>query len=274
MELLFGTAGIPLSTRQPTTPGGIERLRELGLDCLEIQFVQGVRMGDRTALVVREAAQKHSIRLSVHAPYFVNLNAHEDDKLAASKVRLLQSARIGALCGAETVNFHAAFYLGDPPQQVYGRVKAALAQIMAQLRREGNHITMRPELMGKHSQFGTVDEVLSLSAEVEGVLPTIDFAHWHARTGKFNSYGEFIALLEQVESRLGMSALKRIHIHVSGIEYGKAGERKHLVFRESDFRYADFLRALRDKKAEGMVVCESPSLEQDALLLKETYLSL
>ncbi|MEE9202477.1 MAG: TIM barrel protein, partial [Dehalococcoidia bacterium] len=126
MELLFGTAGIPRSTRPTSTTAGIQRLRELGLDCMELEFVRGVRMGEAAAREVHQAAQGSSIRLSAHAPYYINLNAHEEDKLNASQARLLQAARIGHLCGAESVVFHAGFYLKDPPEQVYHRIRAVL----------------------------------------------------------------------------------------------------------------------------------------------------
>jgi deoxyribonuclease-4 len=153
-------------------------------------------------------------------------------------------------------------------------VKENLEHILAQLREEGNGVTIRPEITGKGSQFGTLEEVLQLSAEVEGLAPAVDFAHLHARAGRVNSYDEFAAILGQVESALGRKALDDIHIHVSGIEYGPKGERKHLVFADSDFRYADLLRALKDFDVRGLLICESPNLEEDALLLQGTYHSL
>jgi deoxyribonuclease-4 len=125
--------------------------------------------------------------------------------------------------------------------------------------------------MGKDSQFGTLEEVLQLCAEVEGVAPALDFAHWHARTGKVNSYNEFIAVLKKVEKRLGRAALDNLHIHVSGIRYGEKGENNHLNFAESDFNYEALVMALKDYKVKGMVICESPNLEDDAQLLKQAY---
>jgi deoxyribonuclease-4 len=241
---------------------------------MELEFVQGVRMGEAAAREVHQVAQENSIRLSAHAPYYINLNAHEEDKLNASQGRLLQAARIGHMCGAESVVFHAGFYLKDPPEQVYHRIRAVLEKTAALLRREGNPIVLRPELTGKFTQFGTVDELLSLSAEVEGVAPAVDFSHFHARCGECNSYAEFVDLLHQVEARLGPQALKQVHIHLSGIEYTRAGERKHLNLKVSDMRYRELMRALKDLGVEGLLICESPNLEEDALLLKETYSSL
>jgi deoxyribonuclease-4 len=270
-KLLFGPAGVPRSTRTMSTAAGIERVAELGLGCMELEFVQGVRMSRETALTVAEIASKKKIALTAHSPYFINLNAREPEKIRASQERILQTARIAALCGATSIVFHAAFYLGDPPSQVYEQVRKQLQQITSQLRAEGNQVWIRPEVTGKTSQFGTLEEVIELSAEVESVAPCIDFAHWHARTGKFNSYDEFTFALKQVEAKLGRQSLDNMHIHVSGIAYGKSGEAKHLNLRESDFNYAELIHALSDYNVKGLVISESPNLEEDAMLLQQAY---
>ncbi len=269
--LLFGTGGTPHSAKTKSTISGIERIAELGLGCMEIEFVQGVRMGEAGARQVAETATKLGVKLSAHAPYFINLNARESEKIKASQERILQTARIASLCGANSIVFHTAYYLGDPPEKTYSAVRKHLGEVMNQLRRENNRVWIRPEILGKPSQFGTLDEVFNLCTELEGVAPCIDFAHWHARTGGFNSYQEFASILQQVKERLGRAALDDMHIHVSGIAYGKKGEIKHLKLKESDFQYAELLQALKDHDAKGTVICESPNLEEDALLLQATY---
>ena len=271
--LLFGPAGVLQSAMPKSTLGGIERVAELGLDCMELEFVHGVKMGRETALAVAKLASKRNIALTAHGPYYINLNARESEKIKASQERVLQTARIASLCGATSIVFHAAFYLGDPPTKVYDHIKKQLQQITTQLRTESNKVWSRLEVTGKASQFGTLDEVVGLSAEVEGIAPCIDFAHLHARTGKFNSYDEFMLILKQVDDKLGRQALDNMHIHISGIAYGKHGEIKHLGLEESDINYADFIRALSDYDVKGLVICESPDeyRENDTLLLQQTY---
>jgi deoxyribonuclease IV len=271
--LLFGTGGIPHSATKPKNLlNGIKRIAELGLGCTEMEFVYGVRMTDAEASQVAAAAQKYRVKLTAHAPYYINLNSHENDKLIASQERLIQTAHVAALCGASDIAFHAAFYLEDPPAEVYSRLKKLLTGIVEEIKRQYRFITLRPELMGKHSQFGSLEELLSLCSEVEGLLPCIDFAHLHSRTGKINSYYEFKSVLNQIEKKLGRSALENMHIHLSGINYNsKAGELSHLNVRESDLKYPELLMALREAGAGGVVICESPNLEEDALHLQETY---
>jgi deoxyribonuclease-4 len=272
--LLFGTGGTPNSAKTASTLDGIKRIAELGLGCMELEFVQGVKMGETGARLVADIATSEGVKLSAHGPYFINLNAREPDKITASQGRILQTARIASICGAETITFHAAYYLGDSPEKVYNTVKKYLAEVINQLKRENNRVWIRPEVMGKPSEFGTLEEILNLSIELDRVAPCIDFAHWHARRGGANSYPEFASVLQQVQQRLGRAALDNMHIHVSGIAYGAKGEIKHLNLKESDLQYVGLLQALKDYQVKGIVICESPNLEEDALLLQATYNSL
>jgi deoxyribonuclease-4 len=211
------------------------------------------------------------VALSVHAPYYINLNSAEADKVAASRERILKAARAGWLCGAPNIVFHAAFYHDDPPEVVYERVKGHLVELTQELRAEGNDTVLRPETTGKQSQFGTLEELLALSREVESVAPCVDFAHLHARTGQNNSYQEFTAILDDIEKELGRAGLANMHIHLSGIEYGPKGEGKHVMLDEADMHYVELLQALKDLNVKGLLVCESPFQEIDALILQEAY---
>jgi deoxyribonuclease-4 len=127
--------------------------------------------------------------------------------------------------------------------------------------------------MGKRSQFGSLDEVLTLCREVDGLQPCLDFSHLYAREGKVNSYTDFHRVLSKVARKLGPRALRNAHIHIAGIHYGDKGEIKHLNLEEADFRYDEWLQALRDLAVEGLVICESPNLEEDALMLKKLFLA-
>lgn len=273
-KLIFGTAGVPRSTKASNSVAGIARVRELGLDCMELEFVQGVRMSEKVAVNVLEAARRENIALSVHAPYYINLNSSEEEKLKASMERIYQAARIGSLCGAESIVMHAAFYQKSSREAAYQNVSKALSELAGRLRDESIDAVLRPETMGKRAQFGTLDEVLSLSEEIEGVMPCLDFSHLHAREGKENSYPEFTSILSKVEDALGKEGLANMHMHVSGIEYDRNGEKKHLTLKESDFNYPELMKALKEFEVKGLVICESPIMEEDALLLKRTYAEL
>jgi deoxyribonuclease-4 len=43
-KLKFGTGGVPLTTKSRKTIEGVRRIKELGLDNMEVEFVYGVKM--------------------------------------------------------------------------------------------------------------------------------------------------------------------------------------------------------------------------------------
>jgi deoxyribonuclease-4 len=270
-RLFFGTAGVPLSASDASTLAALDHIKELGLDGLEIEFVKGVKMGLDTAGKIRQKAAALGLRLSVHAPYYINFNSQDRGIRLHSQERLLSSARVGAACGAESIVFHAGFYGQDSPDRAYAAVKSGLAAVMSIVRTERLPVSVRVETMGKRSQFGTLDEVLQLCREVDGLRPCLDFSHIYAREGRVNSYPDFHRVLSKVAKKLGAGALKRAHIHIAGIHYNDKGEVKHLNLDEADFRYDEWIQALRDLGVEGLVICESPNLEADALMLKNLY---
>jgi deoxyribonuclease-4 len=177
------------------------------------------------------------------------------------------------LCGAKCVVFHSGYYGASTAEQTFNVIKRELREVLSVLKSERSPVILRIETMGKKSQFGSLDEVLSLCQELEGLAPCLDFSHIYAREGKANSYLDFYRILKKVEKRLGRSAVKNIHIHISGIDYNQKGEVKHLNLEESDFHYDEWVEALKDLEVEGMVICESPGRETDARMLKELYRS-
>jgi len=84
-------------------------------------------------------------------------------------------------------------------------------------------------------------------------------------------YKEFASVLDEISSILGKDALDNMHIHISGIEYTANGEKRHLPFEDSDIKYMELLQVLKDYNVGGIVICESPIMEEDALLLKHSF---
>jgi len=271
-KLLFGTAGIPLSSKGSTTAEGISGVKELCLGSMELEFVRSVNITKERAPEVKEAAEKNKIVLTCHAPYFINLNSLEKPKYHASINRILSSARILNLCGGYSCCFHAGFYMKSTKEETFERIRKGVKEISEALKKEKNNVWLRLETTGKASQFGNIDEILRLSAEFSNVMPCIDFAHLHARSiGKYNSYEEFSEILGKVEKVLGKKGLQNMHIHIAGIEYGEKGERRHLNLRDSDLKYKELMKAFKDFKIKGVIICESPNIEEDALLMKKSY---
>lgn len=273
-KLNFLTAGMPLTTGKGSYARALEILNEMNLDGMELEFVHGVRMSDETRKLVNEQAKIRNLVLSAHAPFYVNLNAREKEKVEASAQRIIETAAAARDTGAFSITFHAAYYLGNDKEAVYNQVKSQIQFIVEALEQDLN-VWIRPETTGKGTQWGDLEEVIRLSNDFEKVLPCIDFSHLHARSvGEYNTYDEFSYILEKLEKEIGRYALDNFHGHLAGIDYGPKGERSHLELEKSDMNYKDLLKALKNFEVKGALVCESPNIEEDAKLLKEYYLTL
>ena len=272
LSFQFGTVGSPLAT--PKKPGGsvgaIEFSRSIGLNTLELGWVQSVRVTEVTCAVIKAKAEEQQVSLSVHAPYFINLNGL-DEEWPKSRKRLMDAAIYGNLAGATDIIFHPGSYFGNPPADVLKIAIPRLQGCVEELRKAGNPVILRPETMGKSAMLGSFEDTLAMSTAIDGVEPCIDFAHLHARPGDgtINTYEEWSAILKMYQKALGKKALKRLHIHLSGIEYGPKGEKNHLALDKSDLKLAFLFKALNDFHCAGRILCESPIMEEDALMMKK-----
>lgn len=273
-ELKFLTAGMPLRTdKKRGYENALEILDEMNLDGIEVEFVQGVRMSDKSRQVVKDASKKYTF--TAHGPFFINLNAREQEKIDASITRIIDTATVANEFGGYSITYHAAFYLGNDKDVVFKRVADRTAQIIEILEKGNNKIWIRPETTGKATQWGDIDEIIKLSKEFDQVLPCVDFSHIHARSGgAFNTYDEFCGILDNIASNLGEKAMNNFHAHLAGIAYTAKGEKNHLPLEESDMNYKDLLRAMKKFDLKGVVVCESPNIEDDCKLIKDYYNSL
>lgn len=185
----------------------------------------------------------------------------------------MDAAHYGNLAGATDIIFHPGSYFGDDPANVLKVAIPRLKECADELQAAGNHVCLRPETMGKSAMLGSFEDTLEMAEKIANVLPCIDFAHLHARPGdgSMNSEQEWTKRLDLMVARLGKGSVKSLHIHLSGIEYGPKGEKNHLPVTESDLNMVGLFTALHKHGAGGRIMCESPIMEEDALLMKKTW---
>ncbi len=271
--IIFGTAGLPIRSRG-TTLDGLQCVHDLKLQAMELEFVHSVNLKEEAARKVGELAGKLGLVVSAHAPYYINLLSEDKYKRDASRIRIIESCRIGGLACAKRIVFHPAFYGKMEKKQAYEEMEGQVDLILQQLNsRKIENTILAPEVMGKISQFGTIGENFSLAKEFgfEKVNPCIDFGHLHARTnGGLKKKGDFIKILEEVE-QFGKRHLQTLHIHFEGIAFTEKGERNHLPISSKSPDFQLLAEALVEKNCSGTIICESPEIENDALEMQEIY---
>lgn len=267
-RLLFGISGLPLGSgiKNINYALGIGYLKSIGLDAMELPFVRNVNVTDKNKDIILKTKVENDFYLSAHGSYFINLNADELEKQEQSMARIMKAVDALLKVGGRSLVFHPGFYLKDSMEETFDTIKDNLIKLPYK------GVDYRLETTGKATQFGTLEELVSLCSEISSCKLCIDFSHIHARgNGCLKGYDDFAKILQYVLDNLGRCALDDLHIHISGINYSKKGERNHLPMLESDFNYLACLKALKDFEVKGCVIIESPLLETDGLLLKDAY---
>lgn len=268
----FGPAGKPISMKSMDILKAPLFLREMGLNAMEYEAVRGVNIREDKARALGTEARLNGIKLSLHAPYFINL-AGKRDVVEASIRRLNESIEAAYWMKAYVVVFHPGYYRDAPSKrEALKKTMDALGKVI-EYREQINarEVWLGPETTGKTSQIGDLNEVIELSRNLGGVRPVVDFAHLYARSeGKYiTSREHVIQVIEHVERELGSWALRPLHVHFSKIEYGRGGEREHHNLTEEGYGpdFGQVCRALCEMNVDAVVISESPVLEQDALLM-------
>ena len=231
----------------------LEMFAEMGLRACEVEFTYGPYIkNEEDALRIGGKAKELGISLSIHAPYFVNLNSKEEEKIEASKKRILKCCEIASWLGVRRVIFHAGVYSGMEKSKVFEKIKEGIIEIMKVVKEEKWDVELCPEVMGKINVFGSISEISRLVRET-GCSACIDVAHVLARYGKY----EF----ERLEEAFPM---KNWHVHFSGIEYGEKGERKHLDTAKKDWEEVLGWMSKLDK--DIVLVCEAPDPVGDSVV--------
>ena len=118
-KLYFLTAGVPLKAGNKGYKKGFEVHDEMGLDGLELEFVHGVRISDNS----RDDVKSSGKVITAHAPFYVNLNAREEEKVEASVQRIIETAITTEELGGYSITYHAGFYLGQEADSVYEKIR-------------------------------------------------------------------------------------------------------------------------------------------------------
>jgi len=250
-EIRLGPAGIGGFKDAPKV---LEAYHKAGIRCAEIPFTYQVWLTNSQAEVLYESAKKFDIQLSIHAPYYINLNSQNKEKIDASIRRILLCCERAHYLHAKYVVFHAAYYGIKSPEETYQIVKEKIVHMQEAIKRNKWAVKLAPETTGKKSQFGSIDELLRLIRET-GCFMCIDFAHLKARQGKIN--------YPEIFQKIKGSHLNNLHCHFSGIEYGDKGELKHLVTPESNLK--ELLKNLKNSGLNANIINESPAPVEDSL---------
>jgi deoxyribonuclease-4 len=270
-KIFLGPAGNCVSAEEKGTVGSLKRIKELGLNCQEIEFVRSIYMNSKAAGEVGNLAKQLGIELSVHASYFVNLGSTDKKVVEASKQRIWDSVARANDMGARIVVFHPGYYSGQTPEAAFDSVKKACEELINKMKSHGiKNVALGLETTGKTSQWGTLDETIELCKELKGCKPAVDPAHIYARQAGRIVYKEIF-------DKLAVLKLEHIHMHFSGVKWrpvkntDSGNEWYHIEIKSNQPPFEPLAKEVLKRKLDITIISESPALEQDSLVMRKAF---
>lgn len=259
MVIKIGPSGLGSVEESPEI---LKEFKGFGFGNCEIAFTHSVYMNKEQGERIGKHAKEQNIDLSIHAPYFINLNSEEKAKVHASMQRILKCCEIGNSLGARNIVFHSGFYGKEfskaktpedkkkVEEETFQNIKKRIIEMIEIIKEKKWKVRLCPETMGKINVFGSVEEISRLVKET-GCGFCIDFAHILARDKKVD--------YEKVKK---IFPDKEWHCHFSGIEYTDKGERNHINLKKEQWKEL-FENLPKDKNIT--IVCESPNRIKDSV---------
>lgn len=269
-KIRIGPAGNPVDYSGPST-GAPEYIHEEGLNAYEYQGTRGIRIGEENAKKLGQNAEKYDIWVTIHGQYWINFASQKKETMEKSRERLFKAARIGALMNAHQVVFHPAYYSDRSKEEALELTIRGMRTVAEKLEDEGIDVLLGPETTGKKSQLGSLDEIIELCRKVPITVPTVDFAHLHARgNGQIQEKDDYIRVFEKIEEELGSETVNNLHTHFTEVEYTEKGEQKHLILgTEQSPPLKPLAEIIVENGYRPSIISESPILDKDALKIKE-----
>ena len=252
-------------------------VKNMGLDAFEYSFGRGVLMSEEKAISIGKAFKENGVKISVHAPYYINFANSDAEMIEKSIGYVIKSAEMVKLMGGERIIFHPATQGKDDRQVAVNRAidnLKKLTQVIYNLNMQD--LTYCPETMGKLGQIGTIEEVVRFCKIDKIYVPAVDFGHINAREfGSLKTEQDYLDRLNYMLDELGYEKMKHFHIHFSKIEYSAKGEVRHLTFEDTHYGpdFAPLASALKKLELKPFVICESAGTQDiDALNMQNIYL--
>ncbi len=251
-------------------------LRGMGLDAYEYSFGRGVQLREEAAARIAAEAKENDVAVSAHAPYFINLSNPDREKRENSFRDIVNSARMVKCLGGDRVVLHVGAQMKMERAEALENCRAGLREAYARLEDAGlGQMHLCPETMGRPGQIGDLTETLDFCLTDQRLIPCVDFAHLHALgRGALNGPEDFAAVLDRVESILGLERARIMHVHFSAIEFTDKGEKRHRTFAEEKYgpRFDHLAPLLKERNYAPRIICECHgTMAEDAFTMKQIF---
>jgi len=243
------------------------REAEIEEDDILITLASGLVQNFKELEHLGEIGRQLDVKLSMHTPYYMDLASNSD--LTERSINNIRWAGLMTdSMGGDIVVTHQGLYGRQRKELAISNIGENIAMLMAWW--HDNHLKplLGLETSGRQEVFGSLDEIMDICDRVEGVVPVINFAHYHAReNGVLREPEDFGELLDRVRDKVG----NHFYTHFSGVEHEGGNEKRVTPIKKGDLRFEPFAEYLVEAMPDVTIISSSPLLEHDAMYMKVIF---
>jgi len=214
---------------------------------------------------IGDMAKRLDVDVSLHTPYYMDLGSNTE--ITESCLDSIRRAGLilNALDGSVVVT-SLGLYTGKLSEaEIDDNITENVAMLMDWWKDVGLKPKLGIEITGHQSVFGSLEQVLDLCDNVNGIVPVVNFPHHHSRNeGILLEPDDFLNVLEQVEPY----CKGNIHTSFAGVEHDEGNEKRLTPIKKGDLRFEPLAEALCDLRPNATVISSSPLLEHDAMYMR------
>lgn len=217
----------------------------------------------------RTLARSVDIKLTLHAPYYVDFLTSEE-----SKVRTLNNFRwasvLASVMGADMLVGHMGFYGPNGPEASLDAILENMRSVRAWLDSlpGGQKVHLGIEPNGHPEVLGSKQEVLEIAKKIPRSVPVFNVPHLAVRENTiFDDRKALGALMDE------FLALSRgeLYVNFSGVEVQGPGSFRMTPVKRGMVKFENVAEVLVEKGLEATVISSSPLMEHDAMYLRLLY---
>ena len=207
------------------------------------------------------------VELSMHTPYYMDLVSNNElTNKSMDSIRwagMMTNQMNGAL-----VVTHVGLYGKASKKVATQNIKHNLQEIAHWWKDNKIKPKLGLELSGRLEVWGSLAEVLDLCDDIDGPVPVINFAHYHAReNGILREPSDFAELFDKTKKYVG----GLYYTHFSGVEHEAGNEKRVTPIKKGDLRFEPLADYMVDANPNITIISSSPLLEHDAMYMKVIY---
>ena len=214
-------------------------------------------------------ARSVDIRLSLHAPYYVDF-LNSEEALQRTINNYTWSCVLAQAMGADLLVGHLGFYGPNGPEESLNSVIEHLKEVRKTLDKVpgGARILLGIEPNGHPEVLGSRQEILEVAKRVPRTIPILNVPHMAVREEMlFDDRGAIGDLLGEFST----AARGELYLNFSGVDIQGKGTFRMTPVKKGSVKFENVAEALSDHKFDATIISSSPLMEHDAMYLRVLY---